>query len=54
VKATVYLTRAADLAGMNRAYRSFFSDNPPARTTVVVAGLSRSDLLVEIDLVVAD
>jgi 2-iminobutanoate/2-iminopropanoate deaminase len=54
VKATVYLTNAADFADMNVAYRSVFSDARPARSTVVVAALSRPDLVVEIDLVIAD
>ena len=54
VKATVYLTSAADFGEMNIAYKSIFSEARPARSTVVVAGLSRPDLVVEIDLVIAE
>lgn len=39
VKCTVYLADIADFQAMNAEYRSFFPSNPPARTTVAVAGL---------------
>ena len=53
-RVTVYLTDAADFEPMNRAFRRFFGDTPPARTTVV-AGLVVPGARVEIDAVaVAD
>lgn len=39
VKATVYLTDLEDRDDMNRVYRRFFSDKPPARATVEVSRL---------------
>lgn len=39
VKCTVYLADIADFQGMNTEYRAFFPSEPPARTTVAVAGL---------------
>lgn len=53
VKTNVYLTHASDFAGMNEVYRSFFPNEPPTRTTVVVKELTRPELIVEIDLIVA-
>lgn len=35
VKTTAWLTDKADFAGFNDAYREFFSEGPPARSTVV-------------------
>lgn len=40
VKVSVWLTDKADFAAFNAAYREFFPDRPPARSTVV------SDLLI--------
>lgn len=53
VRTNVYLTDANDFAGMNEVYRSFFPNEPPTRTTVVVKELTRPELIVEIDLIVA-
>jgi 2-iminobutanoate/2-iminopropanoate deaminase len=39
LKCNVYLTDIADFQAMNAAYHSFFSSNPPARTTVAVKDL---------------
>ena len=39
VKCTVFLVDVKDFAGMNRAYTQFFTKEPPARSTVVVAAL---------------
>lgn len=50
VKTTVYLTDMAHFAAMNEVYATFFGENPPARSTVAVAGLPRN-VLVEIDFV---
>jgi 2-iminobutanoate/2-iminopropanoate deaminase len=50
-KCTVFLTRAEDFPAMNDVYRQFFSTQPPARSTVIVAGLARPDLVVEIECI---
>ncbi len=51
VKTTVFLKDMADFAAMNGVYKSFFSDEqPPARSTVQVAGLPLG-ALVEIECV---
>jgi 2-iminobutanoate/2-iminopropanoate deaminase len=50
-KCTVFLTRQADFAPMNDVWRTFFQKDPPARTTVIVAGLARTEFLVEIECV---
>jgi|UniRef100_A0A7V6DQL9 2-iminobutanoate/2-iminopropanoate deaminase len=42
VKTTVFLKDMADFAEMNRVYGEFFPENPPARSTVQVAGLARN------------
>ena len=50
VKTTVFLTDMANFAAMNAIYAEFFPDNPPARSTVAVAGLPKGGL-VEIEAV---
>ena len=40
VRCQVFLADIGDFAEMNAAYRKFFPVNPPARTTVAVAGLA--------------
>ena len=39
VKCTVYLADVAEFRAMNEVYRTFWPSEPPARTTVAVAGL---------------
>ncbi|MGE0439792.1 MAG: RidA family protein [Gemmatimonadales bacterium] len=39
VKCTVFLADVADFRAMNDVYRTFFPSDPPARSTVAVAGL---------------
>jgi 2-iminobutanoate/2-iminopropanoate deaminase len=51
VKANVYLKDMNDFAAMNEVYGQYFSNNPPARSTVEVSRLPK-DARVEIDLVV--
>ena len=41
VKLTVFLTDMNDFAEMNAAYAGFFPDDPPARSTIQVAGLPK-------------
>jgi 2-iminobutanoate/2-iminopropanoate deaminase len=50
VKTTVYLADMSDFAAMNETYARFFSENPPARSTVEAARLPR-DARVEIDAI---
>ncbi|MBI3170255.1 MAG: RidA family protein [Chloroflexi bacterium] len=50
VKTTVFLKDMNDFAKMNSIYTEVFSENPPARTTVAVAGLPKN-ALVEIECV---
>jgi len=50
VKTTVFLRDMADFAKMNAIYGEFFNQQPPARTTVAVAGLPKGGT-VEIDAV---
>ena len=50
VKTTIYLADMADFATVNEVYGAFFTDAPPARATVQVAGLPRG-ARVEIDAV---
>jgi 2-iminobutanoate/2-iminopropanoate deaminase len=42
VKTTVFLKDMADFAEMNRVYGEFFTENPPARSTLQVVGLARN------------
>jgi 2-iminobutanoate/2-iminopropanoate deaminase len=50
VKTTVFLKDMNDFAKMNTIYAEVFNENPPARTTVAVAGLPKG-ALVEIECV---
>ena len=45
VKTTVFLQDMGDFAKMNAVYAEFFPDNPPARSTVQVAGLPKGALI---------
>ena len=51
LKVTVYLTDIKDFEAMNEVYRTYFSGDLPARSTVGVAALARPDLHVEIEMV---
>jgi 2-iminobutanoate/2-iminopropanoate deaminase len=51
VKANVYLKDMNDFAAMNEVYGQYFSNNPPARSTVEVSRLPK-DARIEIDLIV--
>ena len=48
IKTTVFLRDMGDFATMNSVYGEFFPENPPARSTIQVAGLPK-DALVEIE-----
>jgi 2-iminobutanoate/2-iminopropanoate deaminase len=51
VKTTVFLKNMSDFAAMNEVYGRYFTQAPPARSTVEVARLPK-DVLVEIDVIV--
>jgi 2-iminobutanoate/2-iminopropanoate deaminase len=51
VKTTVFLKDMSDFSKMNAIYAEYFGANPPARSTVAVAGLPKGGL-VEIEAVV--
>ena len=50
VKTTVYIKDMGEFAKMNEIYGKYFSENPPARSTVEAARLPR-DVRVEIDAI---
>jgi 2-iminobutanoate/2-iminopropanoate deaminase len=50
IKTTVFLQSMGDFAAMNAVYSEFFPENPPARSTIAVAGLPKG-ALVEIECV---
>ena len=51
VKTTVYLKNPADFPAMNDVYTTYFSRNPPARTTVPGVDWGRDDILIEIEAI---
>lgn len=51
VKCTVFLIDVKDFGGMNEAYRAFFTKDPPARSTVVVAALVSAGPKLEIECI---
>ena len=53
VKCTVFLTDVKDFAAMNQVYREFFPTDPPARSTVAVAGLVVPSAVIEIECIAA-
>ncbi|MCC7202903.1 MAG: RidA family protein [Nitrospirae bacterium] len=50
VKTTLFIRRLEDFDRVNRIYKTYFSDNPPARSTVGVAGLPK-DADIEIEAI---
>ncbi|MBI5954333.1 MAG: RidA family protein [Chloroflexi bacterium] len=50
VKTTVFLRDMNDFAKMNAIYAEYFGENPPARSTIAVAGLPKNGL-VEIEAI---
>ncbi len=51
LKVTIFITDTQRFQEMNRAYREFFPNEPPARSCIVVAGLPNPDALVEIEMI---
>jgi 2-iminobutanoate/2-iminopropanoate deaminase len=52
LKTTVFLKDMGDFSKMNEVYARYFTENPPARSTVQAAKLPR-DVMVEIDAIAA-
>jgi 2-iminobutanoate/2-iminopropanoate deaminase len=50
LKTTVFLKNMSDFVAMNEVYGRYFTEAPPARSTVEVARLPK-DVLVEIDVI---
>ena len=50
LRCTVFLKNMGDFAAMNEVYGRYFTQTPPARSTVEVARLPK-DVLVEIDVI---
>jgi 2-iminobutanoate/2-iminopropanoate deaminase len=50
VRSTVFLKSMGDFVAMNEVYGRYFSQSPPARSTVEVSRLPK-DVLVEIDVI---
>ncbi|MGQ0848020.1 MAG: RidA family protein [Actinomycetota bacterium] len=53
IKTSIFLIDMNDFTAVNRVYATFFDSDPPARTTVQVAGLPVEGLKIEIDMVAA-
>jgi 2-iminobutanoate/2-iminopropanoate deaminase len=51
VKTTIFLTDMADFQAVNEVYGTYFKSDPPARSTVAVAGLPKG-VKVEIEVIV--
>lgn len=52
VKTTIFLTNMNDFTAVNEVYGRFFPEQPPARSTVAVAGLPKG-VNVEIEVIAA-
>lgn len=50
VKTTLFLRKLEDFDRVNRIYKNYFTDNPPARSTVGVSGLPK-DADIEIEAI---
>ena len=50
VKTTLFLKNMTDFPTVNEVYQSFFSQNPPARSTIEVSRLPK-DVLIEIEAI---
>lgn len=50
IKSTVFMTNLGDFGAMNEVYAEYFDQEPPARSTVQVAGLPRG-AVVEIEVI---
>lgn len=50
VKVTVFIRDMGEFAAINEVYRTFFGENPPARSVVEVSRLPK-DVLVEVEMI---
>lgn len=50
IKTTCFLSDMANFAAFNEVYASYFTENPPARSTVAVKTLPK-DALVEVEII---
>lgn len=50
VKTTIFLTNMNDFAAVNEVYAQYFKEQPPARSTIAVAGLPKG-VNVEIEVI---
>ncbi len=50
VKVSIFLRNMNDFKKMNETYKTFFPENPPARTTIE-AKLPLPDMLIEVDVI---
>jgi 2-iminobutanoate/2-iminopropanoate deaminase len=50
VKVSIFLSKMDDFKRMNEVYKTFFTENPPARTTVE-AKLPLPNMLIEVDVI---
>jgi 2-iminobutanoate/2-iminopropanoate deaminase len=50
VKTTIFLTKMEDFTTVNEVYARYFSEQPPARSTIAVAGLPKG-VHVEIEVI---
>ena len=53
VKITHFITDAANLPAYNAVREKFLGEERPASTLLIVAGLARPDLLIEVEMVAA-
>ena len=51
VKTTVFLVKVEDFPKMNEVYKSYFTRDFPARSTVIITALARPEIIVEIECV---
>ena len=51
VKTTVFLVNVDDFGQMNNVYGSYFTQDRPARSTIVVAALAKPEYIVEIECI---
>lgn len=50
IKTTCFLSNMANFAAFNEVYAKYFTENPPARSTVAVKALPK-DALVEVEII---
>jgi 2-iminobutanoate/2-iminopropanoate deaminase len=50
IKTTIFLTNMSDFGAVNEVYAQYFKDDPPARSTIAVAGLPKG-VNVEIEVI---